>query len=242
MNSIYRNKYYQQMIIKLKLFVKFSKITIKSTMYVLKNYGFIEVIYYWYYYLRITKSIQQKMLPIQEKYRYKNIKFKKYLNIRYWVMINLFRVYRLELHEISPKDILDIGCGMGYFAFICSYFGHKVTGLDLDTIELYNDSISALKIARLDCEIKKYSQIRCSKNFDYIVAFMICFNGHKTGNLWKEDEWEYFIDDLKNQLLIKNGIIFLSFNSEDVKETLSPELINLFSNYSAKINNLEIRL
>src|SRR6476619_3434655 len=56
----------------------------------------------------------------------------KYLDIKVWMEITLQRVRNLGLDLGGRKRILDIGCGTGYFLYICQYLDHDVLGMDLD--------------------------------------------------------------------------------------------------------------
>src|SRR5437764_14629819 len=55
----------------------------------------------------------------------------KYLDLETWMQINLQRVRELELDYALPSNILDIGCGAGYFLYISKMLGHNVLGRDL---------------------------------------------------------------------------------------------------------------
>jgi hypothetical protein len=39
-----------------------------------------------------------------------------------------------------------------------------------------------------------------SRRFDVITAHQICFNGHKTENLWGVDEWDFFLKRHRRKL------------------------------------------
>ena len=69
---------------------------------------------------------------------------------------------------------------------------------------------------------------------------MICFNGHKSPNLWGIYEWSKFLNALINNNLQTNGKIFLSFNLEENGEPFSYELENFFCSFAKKISSNEI--
>jgi len=71
---------------------------------------------------------------------------------------------------------------------------------------------------------------------------MICFNNHKTENLWGFNEWQFFLDSLQKNNLNKNGILFFSFNLEYDGSPFSLEIKNLFMKRKAIIKNNEVLL
>src|SRR5438067_5170290 len=84
---------------------------------------------------RITKTIDRaKFQQIYDRYAMKDPgdEWPKYLEIEPWMEINLKRVRDLGLDLGGRKRVLDIGCGTGYFLYICQYLGHDVLGMDLD--------------------------------------------------------------------------------------------------------------
>ena len=74
-----------------------------------------------------------------------------------------------------------------------------------------------------------------------ITGFAICFNGHATDTLWRKEEWDYFINDLKNNHLKKNGKIFLELNQEPNGLYYSQELLTFFKETGAIIKNNHVK-
>ena len=52
------------------------------------------------------------------------------LHIEKWDTIAMSVARGLGLDNNSPKRILDLGCGFGYFLNVCGELGHDATGLD----------------------------------------------------------------------------------------------------------------
>src|SRR5256714_15133131 len=63
-----------------------------------------------------------------------------------WMEINLKRVRDLELDLGGRKRVLDIGCGTGYFLYICQYLGHEVLGMDLDEERGFAEMVDLLGV------------------------------------------------------------------------------------------------
>ena len=123
------------------------------------------------------------------------------------------------------KTILDIGTGTGYFPFICNEFSHAGFCLDVPDNELYDQITDSLGLIKFKRYIKSFELLKLNTNerFDLVTAYMICFNNHKQENLWSNKEWEFFISDLQDNYLKKDGKILLNFNEE------SPGFISLAS-------------
>jgi len=167
----------------------------------------------------------------------------KFLDIDLWIPVNLERFYSLGLHTSPPLNILDISGGAGYFAFICKHFGHNVNTTDIDLWEEFNKMVQILNIERSVLWIKPKTKLPCfGKSFDLITSFMIAFNFPNDYNKkkWEEEQWHFFLKDLKNNQLKKNGKIYLLLNPDMDKTYYSEDLYHFFLRLGAKINGPEI--
>jgi SAM-dependent methyltransferase len=63
----------------------------------------------------------------------------KYLDARKWLTRNAKQVRKLGLVLNPPRDVLDLGCGAGYFLFVLKQLGSRVLGVDLDHDPIFND-------------------------------------------------------------------------------------------------------
>src|ERR1041384_3243348 len=96
---------------------------------------------------KITATIDRaRFQEIYDRYAMENPgdEWPKYLEIERWMEINLKRVRDLGLDLGGRKRVLDIGCGTGYFLYICQYLGHDALGMDLDETPGFTEMIDLL--------------------------------------------------------------------------------------------------
>jgi SAM-dependent methyltransferase len=193
---------------------------------------------------RITKTIdREKFQEIYDRYAMADPgdEWPKYLEIEPWMEINLKRVRDLGLDLGGGKRVLDIGCGTGYFLYICKYLGHDVLGMDLDQEPGFTEMVDLLGVKRVIWRIEAYQPLPdLGPKFDVIAAHMICFNGHKSDKLWKISEWEFFLDDLAERHLTPGGQICLELNREYDDSLYTPELKKYFEARGAEIHTQRV--
>ncbi len=167
---------------------------------------------------------------------------KKYvLELRRILLQNLRMADRLGLYGLPPLNILDLGCGPGYFVRICQLLGHTATGVDIDTSTLFREVIKHLALTRVICRIEPFTPLPALENapYDLITAFAICFNNHDSKDLWGPAEWNFFLNDIQ-RFLNPGASIYLMLNAEhgvpDDRKYYTPELKSLFLNRGAKID------
>jgi SAM-dependent methyltransferase len=193
---------------------------------------------------KITATIdREKFQEIYDRYAMKDPgdEWPKYLEIQPWMEINLRRVRDLELDLGGRKRVLDIGCGTGYFLYICQFLGHDVLGMDLDETPGFTEMVELLGVKRVIYRIEAFKPLPdLGRKFDVITAHMICFNGHKSDKLWTSAEWEFFLDDLAERQLEPGGQICLELNREYDDSLYTPELKAYFEARGAEIHTQRI--
>lgn len=193
---------------------------------------------------KITRTIdREKFQQIYDRYAMHDPgdEWPKYLEIERWMEINLKRVRNLGLDLGGRKRVLDIGCGTGYFLYICQYLGHDVLGLDLDEEPGFREMIDLLGVKRKIWRVEAFQALPdLGPKFDVIAAHMICFNGHKSDKLWKIAEWEFFLDDLAANQLAPGGQVCLELNREYDDSLYTPELKEYFEARGAEVHTQRV--
>jgi SAM-dependent methyltransferase len=188
----------------------------------------------------LAKLDQQRVREIEARYASSPVQIAKYANIDRWIKVNIERVQDLQLHRSPPQDILDLGCGGGFFLFICQQFGHHCLGLDLQWFPLFTDLLDLFQIEHTTWEIKPFEPLPdLGRKFDWITAFSTGFNRIKKSP-WGAREWEFFLNDLETHLQ-PGGKIFFALNPEGKGGRFySEEVRDLFLSRGAEIERERI--
>jgi SAM-dependent methyltransferase len=164
----------------------------------------------------------------------------KYLDLDRWMGVNIRRIRQLELDVARPKQILDLGCGAGYFLYIAQLLGHSGVGLDMDRLPMFREITHLLRVRRVVQQIEAFRPLPSfGRKFDIITAFMICFNNHKMPALWGVSEWDFFLNDLAKHLKPRSRI-WLELNQEYDGTFYTSELKEFFENRGATIDEQKI--
>jgi SAM-dependent methyltransferase len=177
-----------------------------------------------------------KFREVIEKHGSEGYDSYKYFDKQLWLRSKMMRAVELGLDKSPQSSVLDLGCGAGYFLYCCKYLGHAVHGIDLPDYEFYRDMIALFGISRTGFRIEAFKNLPVlNKRFDVVTAHQICFNGHKTENLWGIDQWEFFLSDLEENYLNPGGTIALEFNEEPSIGFYTKPLRKYFESRSARI-------
>jgi len=146
----------------------------------------------------------------------------KYADYRYWILSNVTKAGALSLHKSRPLQILDVGCGPGYFIAAARACGHDCRGVDappnaMSDVErrVYGEITGALSCDALVSHLSVERFVPMSlpgRSFDMITAFAICFNRHRQKDEWGVPEWRFFVDDCIRNLR-EGGLLHLELNA-----------------------------
>jgi SAM-dependent methyltransferase len=184
----------------------------------------------------MAKIDQPKLRAIRERYASSSELYAKYIDVERYLKLNIRRVQDLKLHRAPPQEILDIGCGGGFFLFILKQFGHGCLGLDTDEFPLFGELTELLGVPRKIWAVRAFEPLPdLGHKFDWITAFSPAFQGiHTQDWRWGVLEWEFFLDDLARHLR-PGGRIFFGLNPCYGGDYYTPEILSLFLRRGATV-------
>ena len=185
----------------------------------------------------LGKIDNQRLREIQRRHAGSSDRYAKYADVEHWLKINLPRVQELELDRSPPKQILDLGCGAGFFLFLARRFGHKCVGLDLGDFPLSNELIELFGLERVTWRIRALQPLpEFGRKFDLITGFSAAFNRSEDESRgWNPEEWRFFLDDL-DRYLQPGGAILLEINSGKDKRYFPAEVRDFFLKHGARVD------
>lgn len=143
-------------------------------------------------------------------HRYFGPAIEKYI----WEAIDV--AYFLELHKTKNLNVLDIGCGAGWFVYVAKLLGHNANGIDKIVNEgahvVYKAGYNLLKINVFGDLIYPFTPIIVDKKYDVVTTMRSFFPTRP--EVWKKAEWKFFFEDLRDNVARTNGFkMFMSLNS-----------------------------
>jgi SAM-dependent methyltransferase len=195
---------------------------------------------------RILATLDRSELArLREAYPYRPNarRINAYENAARWIGINVEYAQDLWLDRTPPLRILDLGCGAGYFLYVCRFFGHEGLGLDTDEEPLFRGTTALLNVRRVIARI--YPNVPLpdlGEKFDLVTAHRVCF--HRVARAaangeWKEwasADWKCFINDIRTRFLKPRGRLLLDFNPRpDGSSFFTKELRACFLSEGARI-------
>jgi cyclopropane fatty-acyl-phospholipid synthase-like methyltransferase len=184
----------------------------------------------------LAKIDLERLHEIQKRHEGSNVRYAKYADVEHWLAINLPRIRELKLDQVPPKQILDLGCGAGFFLFLAKQFGHACLGLDVGDYPLSNELIELFGIDRLTWRISAFEPLPdFGRQFDLITAFSAAFNRDADQSRgWTLDEWDYFLNDLHRHLNA-DGQVLLEINSGKDGRYFLPEVRDFLVKRGARV-------
>src|SRR5665648_633199 len=145
----------------------------------------------------------------------------KYADLELWLERTWKEAKRLGLDQSPPLDVLDIGMGPGYFLYVCQSLGHRCTGLDRPGLYPFWQNLRDWLGVRnvVQHTIGPHAKLPANMGrFDLVTAFRAQFNYNPhESRLWNLDEWSFFLDDLRNNVLKPDGRFALKLAKQEHK-------------------------
>jgi len=196
----------------------------------------------------LEKIDQERLRALQEQYGLWSPTastgwpdYAKYLDLPAFLPLNIRRVQDLNLQSGPPLDILDIGCGAGYFLFVAQAQGHRGLGLDVAGIPVFDAMVDLFGVRRMIYTIKAFEPMPdLGLKFDLITGFSTSFHGKREHSwCWGAKEWDFFITDLKRHLK-REARIFFGLNPIDGDNYYTPETLEVFMRHGAEVERENI--
>jgi SAM-dependent methyltransferase len=194
---------------------------------------------------RILGTIDQAELErLRECYPYRPNarKINAYEDAKYWIGVNVKRAQDLWLDRSPPLQILDLGCGAGYFLYLCRLLGHEGLGFDQDEEPFFRGTTEFFKVRRVIGRIEPQTPLPdLGRKFDLVTGHRVCFHRlARTENgewlEWTPDDWKFFIKDIRTRFLKPKGRLLLEFNRrQDGSSFFTDELRAFFESQGARI-------
>jgi SAM-dependent methyltransferase len=184
----------------------------------------------------LAKIDINRLRDIRQRHAGSTDRYAKYADVEHWLKINLPRVDELQLERSAPKQILDLGCGAGFFLFLTKHLGHSGVGLDVGDYPLSNELIELFGVERLIWKVRAFEPLPdFGRQFDLISAFSAAFNRNADETRgWNPDEWQFFLNDLDRHLK-PGGRILLEINSGKDKRYYPAEVREFFLKRGARV-------
>ena len=175
-------------------------------------------------------------------YRPNARKINAYEDAKYWIGVNVKRAQDLWLDRSPPLQILDLGCGAGYFLYLCRLLGHEGLGFDQDEEPFFRGTTEFFKVRRVIGRIEPQMPLPdLGRKFDLVTGHRVCFHRlARTENgewlEWTPDDWKFFIKDIRTRFLKPKGRLLLEFNRrQDGSSFFTDELRAFFELQGARI-------
>ena len=158
---------------------------------------------------------------------------RKYLDARKWLERKLDAALTLRLDQGPPMNILDLGTGGGHFPYVARFFGHRVWALDLPGLPLYDALCAWIAVEKRGFRIEAQQPLPdLGMRFDLVTAFMIGFNTKRDGTLFTVGDWDWFLNDVRNNQLKADGHLLLKMIRQADRKGPKygdPDLMELFA-------------
>ncbi|MEP6937388.1 MAG: methyltransferase domain-containing protein [Chthoniobacterales bacterium] len=145
-------------------------------------------------------------------------KINRFVDAEHWIPVSVERAQDLWLDRSPPLRLLDLGCGPGYFLYVCKCLGHQAIGVDIDEQPLFRETTSLLGVARIIWRIEARVPLpQFGEKFDLVTAHRVCFHKTVRGSdgqweEWDRHDWEFFLRDIRTRFLNAEGRLLLDFN------------------------------
>lgn len=166
----------------------------------------------------------------------------KYIDPTTWFESKLRVALRIRLDKRQPMEILDIGTGPAHWPVVAEFYGHHVIGTDLpyrttgklERGHLYDALGDIYGIERIPMKVEQYVPLpRFDRRFGLVTVFLAAFNMDSERKPWTIEAWNFFLKDLRDNVLTPDGELFMSL----ADDKLTPEVWTYLSSRAEFAND-----
>jgi len=169
----------------------------------------------------------------------------KYFNLDDWMREAVVRALRLDLRRARDLRILDVGAGFGFFPYACEYLSHKVMCTDVPGVPLYDEATAVLGLNRMHHAVERFEPLPdFGRRFDLVTCFQVAFDLTNDDDEWDEEEWRFFVEDVRANVLAPGGRLYMELNYKPrFRDWMSPATKAVLRSFGARIdaNRVDIR-
>ena len=138
-------------------------------------------------------------------------------------------VHWLGLEKSKPLKILDLGGRGGLFAYFCKQYGHDSYVSDIPGVLQQSPNrelLELFEVNSLELKIEPFTRIDTKgKKFDLVTGFRTRFHSRLTFETgknheehWGIGEWDFFLQDISENIQTDRGNIFFMLNRLQERE------------------------
>jgi hypothetical protein len=171
----------------------------------------------------------------------------KYIDPTMWFESKLLSAWQIGLDKRNPINILDIGTGPAHFPVVAEFYGHSVLGTDLPYRatgklargHLYDALADIYEVRRVPLAIAQFVPFPAmEERYDLVTAFLAAFNLDSERKPWTIEAWNFFLRDLRQNVLTANGEVFMSLT----RDKITPDVWRYLSERASYVCNDRIRI
>lgn len=149
----------------------------------------------------------------------------KYIDPITWFESKVRLARQIELDTRKPMRILDIGTGPAHFPTVAQFYGHEVLGTELplratgklEGGHLYDSLGDIYNVRRIAMKVEPFTPLPPFEHrFDLVTAFLAAFNVDRERQPWSIEMWNFFLSDLKRNVLTETGELYMSLTNHKV--------------------------
>lgn len=172
-----------------------------------------------------------------------NADLAKYIDPVRWFESKVKLAKQIGLDKSPPLEILDIGTGPGHFPTVAQFYGHSVLGTDLPLRaagrgHLYDELGEIYNIRRKAMRVDPFKPLpEFDRRFDLVTAFLAAFNVDADKKPWSIEMWDFFLTDLRRNVLKENGGLYMSLTNYKLTQEVWDYLTSFaeFANHDSKL-------